>query len=89
MITRYIMAIPDVPGHRLYPDSAYRLYACLLEQLPPEYSQVLHASGGRWIRQFLKYDKDTSECSWLIKKHNKTGQGQSAPPLFRARQIIG
>ena len=50
MITRYIMAIPDVPGHRLYPDSAYRLYACLLEQLPPEYSQVLHASGGRWIR---------------------------------------
>ena len=29
------------------------------------------------------------ECSWLIKKHNKTGQGQSAPPLFRARQIIG
>lgn len=30
-----------------------------------------------------------SECSWLIKKHNKTGQGQSAPPLFRARQIIG
>ena len=42
MITRYIMAIPDVPGHRLYPDSAYRLYACLLEQLPPEYSQVLH-----------------------------------------------
>ena len=30
-----------------------------------------------------------TECSWLIKKHNKTGQGQSAPPLFRARQIIG
>jgi len=30
-----------------------------------------------------------NECSWLIKKHNKTGQGQSAPPLFRARQIIG
>jgi type I restriction-modification system methyltransferase subunit len=29
------------------------------------------------------------KCSWLIKKHNKTGQGQSAPPLFRARQIIG
>ena len=31
----------------------------------------------------------TKKCSWLIKKHNKTGQGQSAPPLFRARQIIG
>ena len=31
----------------------------------------------------------TNQCSWLIKKHNKTGQGQSAPPLFRARQIIG
>ena len=24
-----------------------------------------------------------------VKQHNKTGQGQSAPPLFRARQIIG
>ena len=34
-------------------------------------------------------DNYSSECSWLIKKHNKTGQGQSAPPLFRARQIIG
>ena len=29
------------------------------------------------------------ECSCYIEKHNKTGQGQSAPPLFRARQIIG
>ena len=33
--------------------------------------------------------QSVTECSWLIKKHNKTGQGQSAPPLFRARQIIG
>lgn len=29
------------------------------------------------------------QCSCYIEKHNKTGQGQSAPPLFRARQIIG
>jgi hypothetical protein len=37
----------------------------------------------------IKLLKYLEECSWLIKKHNKTGQGQSAPPLFRARQIIG
>lgn len=81
MITRYIMAIPDVPGHRLYPDSAYRLYACLLEQLPPEYSQMLHASGGRWIRQFLKYDKDTSEYRWHLSILTDAGAEMLMPVL--------
>ena len=66
MITRYIMTLPGISGHRLYPNSAYRLYACLLEQLPAECAQVLHASGGRWIRQFLKYDKGTGEYRWHL-----------------------
>ena len=66
MITRYLMALPAMTDHRLYPDSAYRLYACLLEQLPSETAQALHASGGREIRQFLKYDKDANEYRWHL-----------------------
>lgn len=66
MITRYIMTIPSVQSHRLYPDSAYRLYACLLEQLPQEYAQALHESGGREIRQFLKYCKAENTYQWNL-----------------------
>ena len=31
----------------------------------------------------LRFRQPRCQCSWLIKKHNKTGQGQPAPPLFR------
>jgi len=45
--------------------------------------------GGINLLEGYGQDNPAANCSWLIKKHNKTGQGQSAPPLFRARQIIG
>ena len=53
------------------------------QDLLKEYVQSQHFTSTTEIMDAMK------ECSWLIKKHNKTGQGQSAPPLFRARQIIG
>lgn len=34
----------------------------------------------------LALGESLPECSWLIKKHNKTGQGQPAPPLFRTAE---
>ena len=43
-----------------------------------------HQPSGR-----LRVGQPRGKCSCYIEKHNKTGQGQSAPPLFRARQIIG
>ena len=32
-------------------------------------------------------ESEMEECSWLIKKHNITKQGQPAPPLFRTAEV--
>lgn len=87
MITRYIMTLPGISGHRLYPNSAYRLYACLLEQLPAECAQVLHASGGRWIRQFLKYDKGTGEYRWHLSILADAGAEMLLPVLANLTKV--
>ena len=39
--------------------------------------------GGHPLHPADKLLAALGQCSWLIKKHNKTGQGQPAPPLFR------
>ena len=55
--------------------------------MPQDVASLRFRQGGGQVD--LGPEQAHDECSWLIKKHNKTGQGQSAPPLFRARQIIG
>jgi CRISPR-associated endoribonuclease Cas6 len=64
MITQYIFRL-DTTAHPLYVDSAYRLYAHLLEQLPPEEAEWLHESGGRSISQYIRYDKEQG-CAWVL-----------------------
>ncbi len=66
MITQYIIYIENIPTHPLYADSAYRLYAHLLEQLPQEDAIWLHQTGGRGISQFLQYDKANKHYVWTI-----------------------
>lgn len=66
MITQYVMTLQAVPGHPLYPDSAYRLYAYLLEQLPPDAAQWLHETGTRGISQYLRYRKETGMYQWTV-----------------------
>ena len=66
MITRYDMTLPAVPAHTLSPDSAYRLYAYLLEQLPPEDAQRLHEAGNRGISQCLQYQKAAGAYQWTV-----------------------
>ena len=58
MITQYRITFRTAPGQALYPDSAYRLYAYLLEQLPPEDAALVHDTGTGGIGQFLQYQKD-------------------------------
>lgn len=66
MITQYVMTLPAVPAHALSPDSAYRLYAYLLEQLPPEEAQWLHEAGNRGISQCLHYQKNAGVYLWTV-----------------------
>lgn len=66
MIIQYKFTLPQIPSHPLYPDAAYRLYAHLLEKLPPEDAFLLHEAGGREISQFLQYDKSGNRYIWTI-----------------------
>lgn len=66
MITQYVICIESILGHPLYAESAYRLYAHLLEQLPQEEAIWLHQTGGRGISQFLQYDKENKRYVWTI-----------------------
>lgn len=66
MITQYVICIESIPGHPLYAESAYRLYAHLLEQLPQEEAIWLHQTGGRGISQFLQYDKENKRYVWTM-----------------------
>lgn len=66
MITQYIITVKSIPGHPLYADSAYRLYAYLLEKLPPEDARWLHEEGCRTISQSLQYDKEKGCYFWII-----------------------
>lgn len=64
MITQYKIALGAVANHRLYSDSAYRLYAYLLEQLPFDEADWLHESGV--VCQFLTYEKEKQRYLWTL-----------------------
>lgn len=66
MITQYVITLKTVPGHPLYSDSGYRLYAYLLEKLPQEDALRLHEEGSRTISQFLRYDKANDLYIWTV-----------------------
>lgn len=66
MITRYEMTLPPTGDHPLYPASAYRLYAGLLETLPPDQARWLHDGGGRGLSQCLEYEKATGGYRWIV-----------------------
>lgn len=66
MITQFVLTLRSVPGHPLYADSAYRLYAHLLEQLPQEAAHGLHEAGARGISQHLQYQKTEGVYLWTV-----------------------
>lgn len=66
MMTQYQISLQGVPEHPLYADSAYRLYAWLLEQLPEEAAFWLHESGSAAISQFLRYDFQNKQYLWTL-----------------------
>lgn len=66
MIIQYVITLKGIPGHPLYADSAYRLYAHLLEKLPQEDALWLHEEDSRTISQFLRYEKDHNCYIWTV-----------------------
>lgn len=66
MITQYIMTLKEVPEHALYSNSAYRLYAYLLEQLPPDEAEFIHEGQGTQICQNLLWQRDEGNYLWTV-----------------------
>ena len=64
MITQHRIAIGQVAGHPLYGDSAYRLYASLLEHLENETAGWLHECG--MISQFLEFSRENQRYHWTL-----------------------
>ena len=65
MITQYKITFAT-GEHMLYVDSAYKLYAYLLEALDYEVAQWLHDEGSRGVTQYLLTDRTNGTCCWTI-----------------------
>lgn len=66
MITQYKLTLKSISGHPLYGDSAYRLYAFLLQQLPAEKADWLHEASGSAISQHILFDKSADCYVWTL-----------------------
>lgn len=87
MIAQWKISIKDDPGHSLYVDSAYRLYAFLLEQLSPDDAFWLHEIGGGAISQFLRFDKETETNIWTINVLSEEAERILYPILEKADEL--
>ena len=60
MLTAYSLALLPNGACRPTPEWGYRLYAALLEQLPPQFAHEAHGDDYTPISQFLRIQKDGS-----------------------------
>ena len=87
MITRYVLTLEAVSEHPLYADSAYRLYAHLLERLPPEEAEWLHEEGSRMVSQYLSFQKEAGSYLWTISLLSDETAAILSPVLDRLREV--
>ena len=66
MIHQFQMQLTEGNSARLSSAYAYRLYAWLLEQLPPESAEFLHQQNAHYLSQSLVYDRETEQNLWTV-----------------------
>ena len=66
MIIQWVLSFMPISGHSLYADSAYRLYAFLLEQLSSEDACWLHEIGRGVVNQYLCFSKEDQRYLWTV-----------------------
>ena len=86
MITQYKITLGQVDGHPLYSDSAYRLYAHLLERLPHEDASWLHESGA--VAQNLEYSRESHQFLWTLNLLNDAVAELLEPVLNGAEEVF-
>ena len=87
MITRYRLTLGPVADHPLFPASAYRLYAHLLELLDEEAAFFLHEAAGRTISQSLLPDRETGRTLWTIHLLTEETAGLLSPVLDTLTEV--
>lgn len=85
MITQYRIDLGQVPGHPLYGDSAYRLYACLLEQLENAGAEWLHEYG--MVSQFLGFSRENQRYQWTLNLLNDDTAAVLTPVMEQLKSV--
>ena len=85
MITQYQITLQQVPDHALFADSAYRLYAHLLECLPYEDACWIHEYGA--VSQFLEYRKEAQQHLWTLNLLSDETAAVLQPVLAGLREV--
>ena len=88
MITQSVLTIRSSPEHALYTDSAYRLYAYLLELLPPEGASWLHETGSKCLSQSLRYEKNQDAYLWTVNMLSERATKLLAPVLADVQKVF-
>ena len=88
MITQSVLTIRTSPEHVLYTDSAYRLYAYLLELLPPEGASWLHETGSKCLSQSLRYEKNQDAYLWTVNMLSERATKLLAPVLADVQKVF-
>ena len=87
MIQQFQFALRAQQEERVPQAWAYRLYSWLLEQLPPEMGDSMHAPGARPITQHLHYSKEAQSVLWTVNLLGEEVRTQAASSLRTVRHI--
>ena len=87
MITQWNIVIRPTAEHPLHADSAYRLYAFLLEQLPAKEAAQLHEAGGGILSQFVHFRRESSMYSWIINVFSSEMEAILSPVLTHLPEV--
>lgn len=87
MITQAVLTIGVLPTHALSAGAAYRLYAWLLKQLPPEEASWLHGEH-KGFSQSLRYNKEQDVYQWQVNILNEETEALLSPVFAQMQKIL-
>ena len=83
MLTQYCFSLRVPDGARPRPEWGYRLYAALLERLPPEFGASVHSGEITPVSQFVSVGRDGG-CLWTVNLLGADSESAVSPALDAA-----
>lgn len=88
MIQQYQYTVSTSDDRRIPPFWAYRFYSWLLEQVPEDYAELLHAPGEKPITQFLHFDREKNRNIWTVNLLTDDAAAMFEPILESSAHIL-